>query len=96
MGGDEIETQERGKTKKAETGERERVDIKTMKQKKKQEELRRKEMRKVEDEKKIRNAQICKELERKRERVGIMENMMKKEKREREREIFRGGEMREE
>ena len=55
-GGGEIEIQERAKTKKAETGERERVDFKTMKQKKKQEELRRKEMRNVEDEKKIRNA----------------------------------------
>ena len=34
-GGDEIETQERAKTTKAETGERERVDIKTTKQKNK-------------------------------------------------------------
>ena len=44
-GGDEIETQERAKTKKTETGERERVDFKTTKRKeKKQEEQRRKEM----------------------------------------------------
>ena len=34
-GGDEIETQERAKTKKMETGERERVDFKTTKRKKK-------------------------------------------------------------
>ena len=59
-GGDEIETQERAKTKKAETGERERVDIQMTKQKKKQEEPQRKEMRNVEEEKKIRNARICK------------------------------------
>ena len=61
-GGDEIETQERAKTKKAETGERERVDIKTTKQKNKQEELRRKEMKNVEDEKKIRTHELEKTL----------------------------------
>ena len=55
-GGDEIETQEQAKMKKAKTGERERVDFKMTKQKKIQEELRRKEMRNVEDEKNIRNA----------------------------------------
>ena len=66
-GGDEIETQERAKTKKAETGERERVDIKTTKEKNKREELRWKEMKNVEDEKKIRIARIGKDLERKRE-----------------------------
>ena len=84
-GGDEIETRERAKTKKAETGERERVHFKMMKQKKKQEELQWKEMRNVEDEKKVRNTRICEELERKRESVGNMENMMKKENKERER-----------
>ena len=61
-GGDEIETQERAKTKKAKTRERERVDIKTTKQKNKREEPRRKEMRNVEDEKKIRMHELAKSL----------------------------------
>ena len=84
-GGDEIETQERAKTKNAETGERKRVDFKMTKQKKKREELRRKEIRNVEDEKKVRNVRICEEFERKRESAGNMKNMMKKENKERER-----------
>ena len=84
-GGDEIKTQERAKMKNAETGERKRVDFKTTKQKKKREELRRKEMRNVEDEKKVWNARICEEFERKRESAGNMKNMMKKENKERKR-----------
>ena len=53
--------------------ERERDDTETMKYNK-WKESRRKETRNVEDEKKKRNAQICKEIERKRESAGNVEN----------------------